>query len=236
MHSENCFITLTYDDKFLPDDYSVQVPVFQRFMKRLREFAPRKLRFFGCGEYGDKELRPHYHALIFGYRFDDLKLHARNRGKPLYTSEKLTRLWPDGFSTVGEVNYQTAAYCARYAIKKIGGDMAAEHYLRIHPLTGKMVRVQPEFATQSRKPGLGATWFDKYASDAFPSDFIIVDKKKHPVPKFYALKLDEQQLVKIKRRRKALSLKQKEDTTKERLKVREEVMTSRLNQLKREVK
>lgn len=88
----------------------------------------------------------------------------------------------------------------------------------------------------SRKPGLGQTWFEKYKGDAFPSDFVIVDGRKMPVPKFYNKKLIEEELERYKRARKQKMLKHKADNTPERLKVREEIMASRVTQLKRDLK
>lgn len=236
MHDQNCFLTLTYDDEQLPADYSVDLAHYQKFLKRLRESVPQQIRFFGCAEYGDKGDRPHYHFLIFNYRPTDLVLHSRKNNIPLYTSKKISKLWQYGFSTVGELTYQTAAYCARYVIKKIGGDRAADHYQRVHPLTGKLVQVKPEFSTSSRRPGLGATWLEKYKSDIFPSDFVVVDGKKHPVPKFYTRQLMEEEQRAVKRRRVASAKSRKEDSTNSRLRVREEVMSSRISTLKRNLK
>ena len=67
LYDENCFITLTYDDEFLPVGGSLDKGAFPRFMKRLRKkFEPRRIRFYHAGEYGDRFGRPHYHALLFG--------------------------------------------------------------------------------------------------------------------------------------------------------------------------
>lgn len=243
MHQHNCFITLTYNDDHLPADYSIDVRVLQLFMKRLREHAKVPIRFFAAGEYGDKEQRPHYHALIFNYDFNDKKLYSKKNNIPLYTSNQLSQLWPYGFSTIGSVTYQTAAYCARYTLKKIGGDIAAEHYTRVHPVTGMLTTVQPEFSTQSRRPGLGATWFYKYKSDVFPSDFLIVDGKKHPVPKFYLKLLAEEERKRVKRKRlqptkgdKPATVDRRWNSSRARLSVREEVFTAKINQLKRDLK
>ena len=72
LHRFSSFITLTYNDEHLPSDRSLNVEHFQRFMKRLRKhLEPLKIRFFHCGEYGDKFRRPHYHAIVFGYDFPD---------------------------------------------------------------------------------------------------------------------------------------------------------------------
>jgi hypothetical protein len=206
-------------------------------MYRLREhLGSRKIRFFACGEYGEQTLRPHYHYLIFNYNFPDkIKYKTTKQNNTLYTSPSLQKLWPYGHSTIGDLNYQTAAYTARYVMKKITGDQAASHYNRFHPISGKMVNVSPEFSAQSRRPGIGDSWFKKFRDDAFPSDFLIVDGKKHPVPKFYTKKLSEEEHTKVLRRRKASSLPRKADNTPERLRVREAVKQDRLNTLKRDL-
>lgn len=235
MHKNNIFVTLTYSDENLPTDYSVDVRPLQLFMKRLRERTKTKIRYYAVGEYGDLEQRPHYHALIFNCSFNDQILHTKKNNIPIYTSFELSELWPYGFSTIGSVNYQTAAYCARYSLKKIGGNMAAEHYLRVHPITGKFTTVQPEFQTSSTSPGIGASWFHKYKSDVFPSDFLVWEGKKHPVPKYY-LKLlaqEEQERVKQKRRYNKRHPERKWNNSKARLKVREEVFADKIKQLKR---
>jgi len=248
MHPENCFITLTYSDENLPANGSISVVEIQNFFKRLIDSLDgKKIRRFCCGEYGDETLRPHYHCLIFNHQFSDLKLHSTTHSKTnslypnkLYTSQQLSKLWPFGHSTTSQLTYQTAAYCARYILKKYAGTPKGDHeldpYIRPHPITGHLHRVEPEFATQSRRPGLGDAWFQKYKTDAFPSDFIVVDGKKHAVPKYYTLKLQEEELVKIKRRRKAISNKNRADNTPARLKVREAVQLSRATQLKRTLK
>lgn len=236
MHPENCFLTLTYNDADLPEDYSVDVVEHQLFLKRLRKFVGKPIRFFGCGEYGDEGLRPHYHYLIFNYRPNDLILYSKKNNIPLYTSEKISKLWTKGFATVGELTYQTAAYCARYTVKKIGGAEAAEHYTRIHPLSGNLVRVKPEFMVSSRRPGIGDAWYETFKADIYPSDFCVVDGKKHAVPKFYVKKLAEEERKKVKRRRKALSLKKRADSTPARLRSREVVLASRASMLKRSLK
>jgi len=234
LYTDNCFLTLTYDDDHLPDDYSVHVGVHQKFIRALRDSITSKIRFFACGEYGDTDLRPHYHYLIFNYRPTDLILHSKKNSIPLYTSKKIQSIWSNGFSTIGNLTYQTAAYCARYTFKKIGGPLADSHYTRIHPLSGNLVRVQPEFSKQSLRPGIGDAWYQTFKSDIYPSDFCVVDGKKHPVPKFYVKKLAEEERTKIKRRRKAASNKQRADNTPARLRVREQVKLAQISNLKRE--
>lgn len=212
LHNQNAFLTLTYNDQHLPEDYSVHPRELQLFMKRLREYLDRKeegtkVRFYACGEYGSATLRPHYHILLFGYQFSDLQLHRRGRhGHPIWKSETLSTLWPYGWAYTASVGEQSAGYVARYVMKKQIGDHRAcqdIYYTRIHPVYGTFHRVQPEFHLMSRRPGLGADWAKRYKSDYFPSDFVIFNGKKAPVPKFYNSNLTEEELADVKKRRKA---------------------------------
>lgn len=234
MWPSNAFITLTYSDEHLPSDYSLHKREFQLFMKKLRKHIPTKIRFYGCGEYGPENLRPHYHSLIFNYDFPDkIFWKTTPQGDRLYTSAQLEEIWGKGFCTVGDVTHKSAGYCAEYVMKKISGELAATHYLRTHPVIGSVHLVEPEFALRSMRPGIGATWYDKFRDDCFPSDFIVVDGKQRKVPTYYSKKLQEDEQEQIKRRRKRASLPRKADNTKERLAVREEVKRSRRSRLVR---
>nr|QJB19156.1 MAG: replication initiator protein [Microvirus sp.] len=240
MHPEGCFLTLTYNRQNLPDDYSINKRDWQLFAKRLREHSPRPIRFFACGEYGSEHgafpYQPHYHALVFGYRPNDLKLHSRKNNNPLYTSQKISKLWPHGFSTIGELNYKTAAYCARYTLKKIGGDRAADHYTRVHPVTGMIHQVKPEAIWPSRNPGIGFSWFQKYKSDVFPSDYLIWEGKKHPVPKFYIKLLEEEERERVKRTRRQNTVGRPNEADQySRYQAKHDVLAGKLNQLKRDL-
>ena len=117
MHKKNCFITLTFDNQHLPKDGSLDVRDFQLFMKRVRKRFGTNIRFYHCGEYGEKLGRPHYHACLFNFDFEDKILWKEINGQKLYISQSLSELWPFGFSTIGEVTYQSAAYVARYIMK-----------------------------------------------------------------------------------------------------------------------
>lgn len=235
LYEANCFLTLTFDDGYLPSNYSIDVRDIQLFIKRLRKLLqPKAVRFFAVGEYGDLTLRPHYHALIFNHQFSDLKLWSTSPTKHQhFTSKTLSKIWPYGIATTSHVTYKTAAYCARYNMKKIGGEAASKHYLRVHPLNGSVNFVQREFMVCSRRPGIGAAWYQQFKSDIFPSDFLIVDGKKHPVPRYYFKKHEEEERIKLQRLRKQQSNSQREHFTKDRLAVREEVKQSQLNMLKR---
>jgi hypothetical protein len=119
-HEDNAFITLTYAPEHLPHDVSLNISHFQKFMKRLRKaISPKLVRFFHCGEYGELNQRPHYHACLFGYDFPDKVLYTIRDECRLYRSPMLEKLWPMGFATVGDVTFESAAYVARYITKKL---------------------------------------------------------------------------------------------------------------------
>lgn len=177
LHSENSFVTLTYDDAHLPASGSLDYPEFQRFMKRLRKaFAPAAVRFYMCGEYGPDKGRPHFHACLFGIDFPDKVYFSKGpNGDRLYTSAMLDRLWPCGFCSVGAVTFQSAAYVARYCVAKVTGRAAAAHY-------GDLV---PEFNHMSLKPGIGARFFEQWSSDIYPHDYVVVNGVEVKPPKYY---------------------------------------------------
>lgn len=242
LYEDNVFVTLTYSNKYLPSDYSVDLRHWQLFFKKLRfSLEPKKLRFYMCAEYGEETLRPHYHAIIFNHDFNDKVLYSMERENKLYTSPQLTKLWPYGLATLGDVTFESAAYVARYVTKKItifgpSDHITRRHYTRLHPLTKTLHTVQPEFSTMSRRPGLGFNWLTKFRSDVYPSDEVIARGRRMRPPRFYDSKLTEEELELLKRRRKASGLKHKPDQTPARLRVRALVRDARIKSLKRSLK
>lgn len=141
MHKQNCFITLTYNDENLPADKSLHYEDFQKFMKRLRRKFGEGVRFYMCGEYGENLGRPHFHACLFGVDFADKKLWRKSpSGAFLYRSATLEQLWPFGYSSIGDVTFETAAYVARYIMKKITGEAAELHYRFFRPFNRGDIR------------------------------------------------------------------------------------------------
>lgn len=239
-HEESSFLTLTYNDVWLPDSYSVSVRPLQLFFKRLRKRVSRPgIRYFACGEYGDEGQRPHYHAVLFGFDFPD-KTPWRKTGSGFvtYRSALLEELWPFGHCEIGTVTPQSCGYVARYVTKKVTGKLAPEYYTRTHPLTGEVVQVKSEFLVMSKN--IGKEWFDKFHVDAFPSDFVMVDGIKKPIPRYYK-KLAEARadLADVmdtvgQKREEITAGPARPDDTEERRAVREEVMARRMQQLKRD--
>ncbi len=238
MHTQNCFITLTYDDAHLPSDRSLHYRDFQLFIKRLRKRYPgRRIRYYMAGEYGENFGRPHWHACIFGLDFDDKKLWKRTSANSLlYRSENLELLWPFGYSSIGEVTFESAAYVARYIMKKVTGKNAAEHYQEIDPDTGEITNRTPEFTKMSLKPGIGYEWYKQYTSDVYPHDYVVVRGKKVKPPKYYdkKYKIDNpyefDELLYIREKSAKLNYA---DNTPERLLVKEQVTKAKLQKLKR---
>lgn len=218
LHELSQFVTLTYSDDKLPANGSLVKADLQKFLKRLRKRT--KLRYFAVGEYGDLTARPHYHAILFGIDFSDKRPHSKNEhGDQLFTSDLLDSIWGHGHAFFGRVTVQSARYVAKYCVKRVTGQLAAEHY-------GAR---EPERAFMSLKPGIGQGWFDKYSSDVYPSDFVVMQGRKRSPPRFYDNQLDEETLDAIKSRRRIAARKYRSEQTPERLKARKECLEARSN-------
>lgn len=132
-------MTLTYEVE--PPNRTVQKAELQKFFKRLRKaIAPRRIKYYACGEYGETFGRPHYHALIFGVGGQD---HAHEGGKVLLGPVKAAWSpwpvadWPErgcpGFVYMGTVNYDSARYVADYVQKKLTGPASLSYGPREPP-------------------------------------------------------------------------------------------------------
>jgi len=233
-HEHSCFVTLTYDDGHHRP--SLHYPDFQKFMKRVRKKFGR-VRFYMCGEYGEQFSRPHFHACLFGVYFAD-RVPWKNleSGSVLYRSAALEALWPFGYSTVGDVTFESAAYVARYVMKKVTGDRADLHYNRVDVRTGEEITLTPEFNRMSLKPGIGADWFRRFKSEVLVRDGVVINGRVVKTPRYYdnmlaamdGYKLDE---LKFERLSKALAFA--DDQVPERLAVREKVASAGLKLKKR---
>lgn len=232
LHASNWFVTLTYSDENL-SSLSLVYRHFQLFMKRLvSRCGP--VRFFMCGEYGDESQRPHFHALLFGLELTDLVFYKETEKGRLWTSPFLESVWQKGFVVVGAVTMESASYVSRYVLKKRTGDMAREHYEAVDGDTGEVVDREPEFCRMSLRPGIGASWFDRYGAEVFGPDGtldrVVLEGKEMSPPKYY-LKLlarkraEDSEYVRWKRE-EAAGLSDEERSS-ERLKVRERCAQSR---------
>jgi hypothetical protein len=233
LHEANSFLTLTFAAEHLPEDHSVHVRDVQLFMKRLRK-AVGRVRFFACGEYGDKGGRPHYHLLVFGHDFPDkTPWRKTGSGHVVYRSAALEKLWPFGHAEIGTVTVQSAGYVARYITKKVTGEAAEDHYSAVHPADGQPFKRRPEFIVMSTRPGIGAGWYDEFKDDAFPSDFVVIEGRKTPVPRYYKKKLSELEALKVTAQRKENAALHADNNTTTRLMTREESQQLRADRLVR---
>jgi hypothetical protein len=243
LYKNNCFLTLTYRTEKLPLSHEIDIntgeviqyeciPTLNKrdivlFMKKLRKRFGEGIRFFQCGEYGEKFGRPHHHVLLFNFDFPDKYLWTIKNGYRLYRSPSLEKEWPHGNSLIGNVTFESAAYVARYITKKITGDFAFEHYNTR----------QPEYITMSRRPGIGRTWFEEFHSNVYPADHCVVRNGNSTIigrpPKYYDYLFDLQdsatfERIKLKRLKFA---KLSQDNTPDRLIVRERVQLLKADKL-----
>lgn len=197
--------TLTFDDAHLPDDRSASKPFAQAWLQRVRDIIG-PFRYLLVAEYGGRTGRVHYHCLLFGVDFADrVPFQMRTHGMA-WRCPLLTRLWPYGATEFYDLNLKNASYCTRYAVKQVGGRADEDRIWQTfvapdgEPFEAQVLK---PFLLSSRRPGLGARWFEKYRSSCFPSDFVVVDGHRLPVPRFYLNKLPEAERLAVLERREA---------------------------------
>ena len=231
LYENNSFITLTYSEENLPEHGTLVKEDLQKFWKRLRKRFGKNIRYYGCGEYGDKSFRPHYHACVFNWRPEDGELFKTTEFGRLYSSEVLDQIWSHGHTLYGDVTFKSAAYVARYVMKKLTGDRADERYQRIDPSTGEIIDLVPEFSVSSRRPGIGSKWLELFSGDVYPFDEVIVNGCPTKPPSYYDRWLEDrypEQWEVIKRHRQQQGQKYAEDNTTDRKRVKEIIKMKQL--------
>lgn len=249
LHQNNSYITLTYADEHLPENKSLDKTAIPKFIKKLRRHIDRKndreqrteaektkVRTFYCGEYGDRDQRPHYHALLFGWDWTDkVKWGKSKSGYPQMRSAALEKLWGKGHCTVGPVTWETAAYVARYVMKKLTGAQKSP-YMGFNHDTGEVTDARTaEFAAGSLRPGLGKPWLDRYHDEVYPADEILVNGQLVKPPQYYDRKWAElhpaafETLIRAARDH----ARRPDDETPERLRARELVAHARVNLMRK---
>lgn len=236
-HKESCFVTLTYDQEYIPYGDTLVPEDLSRFIKRLRKYlGSHRIRFYGVGEYGGITQRPHYHAIIYGYDFPDRVVHIDRSDYTIDNSAILSRLWPLGHATVQSNSVEACAYVSKYAVKKITGEKAKDYYLRVDEQTGEILKIEPEFARMSRRPGIGFEWLRKYHSDIFPKGYVTNGKGIKIPPPEYFNKLYEkwfpEQWEKIRDERSEEVFERYNEFNEERAMAREAIQKSRFKTYK----
>lgn len=199
-----------------------------------------------CGQWSPTFGRPHYHAILFNVEFNDLIPLKKNKsGEMIYKSETLSSIWKRGYTSVGNVTFESCAYVARYVTKKITGEQAEDHYVRLGKVsteTGEIetVKINPEYANMSRRPGIGKGYIERYFSDVYPNDRVVLlrrgESKVSKPPRYYdklLQEIDPHMYEDIKQQRRNEALKHENDSTDERLMVREAVRKAQTKTLHR---
>lgn len=154
-YQNNAFVTLTYAD----DPVSLEPGHLRAFMKALRKrLEPTRIRFYGVGEYGEKNDRPHFHVALFnhppcrrpGRRYGECECKACSPIRHAWVNEKSQQR---GFIVNLPLEIGSARYIARYVVKKMTRTD--------DPRLGNR---HPEFARMSNRPGIGHGVLDKIAA------------------------------------------------------------------------
>jgi hypothetical protein len=164
-HPTACFVTLTYNQECVPANGELDKRHLQLFIKRLRDrMAPRRLRYYAVGEYGDQSWRPHYHLVVYNLSPTE--------------SADVEACWPYGFVMTGTAESSSMAYVAGYITKKM-----------TNKKDGRLHGRAPEFCIMSRRPGLGhgavtriAKAMSSYPSEqSFDVREVRIGGKKYPL-------------------------------------------------------
>lgn len=164
------FLTLTYDDLWLPQGNTLVKRDLQLFWKLIRkrikeEDKDRVLRYYACGEYGDIKGRAHYHAVVYGLDFDDYLL--------------IHKTWGKGIIHIGTVTDQSCRYVSGYVMKKYNGKKAKEVY----------GNKQPPF--QCCSLGIGKRYVEKNKDLLVERLYFTVNGRKRGLPRYYYKKLKD---------------------------------------------
>jgi phosphoribosyl-AMP cyclohydrolase len=154
-------------------------------MKSLREKVTRnittkeakdalKITYMVTGEYGEKNKRPHWHAILFNYSpKDSVHKYTTDQGEKVYTSSEIDSLWKKGNAEFGSVTLESAGYVARYAAKKLVHGNDNEH--AFHPIH-----------KVSSKRAIGRSWIEKYHKHTFENGFIVLPNgQQSKIPRYY---------------------------------------------------
>lgn len=178
------FITLTYNEDFLPTDEDGFHPVskkeLQNFFKRLRK--KMSFRYFACGEYGDENYRPHYHILLFinhsTYDYNELYHIIKNSwaAASFDTTNKIYNYNLFGNIQIKPMEHHSIRYVVRYFINK--NTFIDKQYSTINK--------QHPFILISRKPAIGYQLTENFTKFMYSllDGYIMLDKK-YPLSDYY---------------------------------------------------
>ena len=194
LHDTTSAVTLTYSDEALPAGGALKPSDFTTFLKRLRwersytipalDIRGRKyrkriyrpFRYFMCGEYGEKNHRPHYHAILFGVDFPDREPWMHTGKSKQYRSDSLSRIWPHGWALIGEANPAAIRYVAGYLNKKLNGQ---------EPVSADTGLILEPYQRMSRRPAIAKRWLEQHWREVYDNDSVIIDGRELRPPAAY---------------------------------------------------
>lgn len=160
------FLTLTYANEHM-DSPGLDHSHWQQFMKdfrrvfcqaqhcrwpdkrklgKTRSVTFKSVKQVMAGEYGDHFGRRHFHGIIFGHEFSDMRPTGTfsSRGNAIHTSDSLSKVWGKGFVQIEPVNMDLALYVSSYITDEALGEPG----------------LRPQYGRFGR--GIGRTYLDKY--------------------------------------------------------------------------
>lgn len=167
LYKQNCFLTLTYDEKKETYHNDFEYSDIQKFKKRLRRRLDHKIEIFNVHEYG-RNGKKHWHLVVFGWKPDDQEPYSTNGGHPLSTSRTLGTLWPHGFHTIGDVSEASAMYQAQYTQKD---------FQYSHAGTSRK--------SHSKHSGIGRAYFLAHYDQILRLGYVPFNGRKAPVPRYF---------------------------------------------------
>ncbi|TYT29967.1 rolling circle replication-associated protein [Elizabethkingia anophelis] len=182
------FVTLTYDDMYLPFSpnglMTLDYRDFQLFMKRARKLQKKKISYFLVGEYGSQTHRPHYHAIVFDV--DNIS--------------KFLNEWRKGHTHAGTVTHKSIYYTLKYCTKSVvddSKDKPSDSKFTVELDDGASVSYlissdsdddrKPEKALMSKALGLShlTTSIIAYYKDDVTRNFSLLGGRTIPLPRYY---------------------------------------------------
>lgn len=97
---------------------------------------------------------------------------------------------------------------------------------------------RPEYTTMSRRPGIGAKWFERYYEQVYARDEVIVNGVRTKPPAYYDRllgEIDPDKLEEVKAKRVEGAMQHQADQTLERRMVRQRVREAKIGLLEREL-
>jgi hypothetical protein len=154
----------------------------QLFIKRLRK-KDLNVKYYYCGEYGDQDGRPHYHAILYGIR-------------PYAHQMEIEEIWGKGIAQGKTFWRERAQYTAGYIQKKLYGKEGDQGYIQtVYDALGKKIGqvhalnkdIIAPFSRMSK--GIGLKFLEEYEDQIRRDEKLRFDGKELNLPRYFIKKL-----------------------------------------------